>query len=90
MRSGSTRTRGACSTLRAAMICTASEIAGTRSSRAVHTVEPRHPHHQVVLLHRHRAAGPVGRDLAGDPVDLGLVNVAEPELDLGAQVVAHT
>ncbi len=55
---------------------------------AVHAVEPRHPHHQVVLLHRDRAAGPVRRDLAGDAVDLRLVHVAEPELDLGAEVVA--
>ncbi len=55
---------------------------------AVHAVKPGHPDHQVVLFQRHRPAGTVRRDLPGDAVDLGFVDVAQPELDLGAQVVA--
>ena len=89
MRSGSTRTSGACSVCWAATLCTASEIADDEVVAAVHTVEAGHAHHQVVLLHRHRPARPVGRDLAGDAVDLRFVHVAEPEFDLGAEVVAH-
>lgn len=57
---------------------------------AVHTVEPGHPDHQVVLFHGHRPTRAVRRDPPGDAVDLGFVDVAEPEFDLGAQVVADT
>ena len=71
------------------MVCTASDIAGDEVVGAVHAVEPGHAHHQVMLLHRDRAAGPVRRDLPGDPVDLGLVHVAEAEFDLGAEIVTH-
>ena len=56
---------------------------------AVHTVESGHPDHQVVFLHRDRPAGATRGDVAGDPVDLGVVDVAEAELDLGAEVVPY-
>ena len=55
---------------------------------AVYTVQARHADHQMEPLAGHRTARPVQRDLAGDAVDLGLVDIAQPELDLGAQVVA--
>jgi hypothetical protein len=55
---------------------------------AVHAVQSRHTDHQMVLLHRHSAAGAIRRDVAGGAVDLGVIDVTEPELDLGAEVVA--
>lgn len=56
----------------------------------MHAVEPGHADHQMVLFHRHCPTRTIRRDLAGNPVDLGFIDVTKPELDLGAEVVANT
>src|ERR1700733_1313412 len=56
---------------------------------AVGAIEPGHTDHQVVLLNRHRPARSICGDIAGGAVDLGVVDVAEPEFDLGTEVVAY-
>ncbi len=42
-----------------------------------------------MLLHRHRPAGSICGYIAGGAVDLGVVDVAKPEFDLGTEVVAY-